>query len=736
MRTDEPTDIVAGLPLESDEPREELEFREYFEVFRRYKWIFLAIVCTIIICGTLFTVTRRKIYQSEAELDVVTQSTSGGKEGSDPVLTSIMALGQGRNVETQVAIISSRDLLQSAFNKLSKQEKLAGFGSESLPTWAYEIGQKRQTDIITVTTSSYKPELAARLANQIANTYLERDQERNSAAARLARIFVEQEKVDLQEKLNTATDEFAKYQVESKLISPSVQVDEGIKELYDSRAIATTAQASIAASDRQLALIDQQIKAASPELQASRLIQENPRFSLLQSKIADLRQQLTNLETVQDFTETSPEVVNKKAEIRAALEELSKIPQTFDYSIGKIRNPILEDLLKDYAVIKSEKLVSDEKLRYANQIIGERTRDMLNYPNLNRVYTKLQQNVAELERTVSSLSDRYYALLIQERSNLPNGVITSPAAIAGGPSSPQVTRSIVLITLLALLVGISVIFAVDKFDTHLHDPQSINRYTGLTTLAAVPETKSVDPENERLFIGSVENNHAFIESFRLLRNNIAFTSPGRTFKVIAITSPGKSEGKSTVCVNLAIAIGMDGHRVLLVDADLRRPSIHAWMGVSRDVGFTSVVVGHSTLDAAVIPTKMENVFCLPSGPLPPNPTEFLNSAKARQVIEEAKTKFDVVVLDCPPSTGLSDTQVISTMVDGMILVVALNTTLRPHLMATTTMLRQAKAPLIGSVLNRIDYRRNTYGYYSYYYYYYYSGYEEEQPKKPKRMFKK
>jgi len=162
------------------------------------------------------------------------------------------------------------------------------------------------------------------------------------------------------------------------------------------------------------------------------------------------------------------------------------------------------------------------------------------------------------------------------------------------------------------------------------------------------------------------------------------------------------------------------------------------MGVSRDVGLTTIVKGLCTAEEAIKVTAYENLYCLPSGPLPPNPTEFLNSQNTRRTIEELADFYDVIIMDSPPSMGLSDVQVISTVADGMILVVTLDSTYKQFLMATIRMLRQAGAPLLGTVLNRIKYQGSSYGYYGYYgYYYYYSAYEEEEsPKRKKRRKKK
>jgi receptor protein-tyrosine kinase len=161
-------------------------------------------------------------------------------------------------------------------------------------------------------------------------------------------------------------------------------------------------------------------------------------------------------------------------------------------------------------------------------------------------------------------------------------------------------------------------------------------------------------------------------------------------------------------------MAMDGRSVVVVDCDLRKPSMHTLMGTDREVGFTSVVTGACTLREAVVPTATEGLSFLPTGPLPPNPTEVLNSQASRNVLATLAEEYDVVLVDCPPSTGLSDIQVIAQLIDGLLLVVSMDQTLKTQLGLTIRTLAQAEAPLIGLVVNRLDMKRQG----NYYYYYY------------------
>jgi capsular exopolysaccharide synthesis family protein len=263
----------------------------------------------------------------------------------------------------------------------------------------------------------------------------------------------------------------------------------------------------------------------------------------------------------------------------------------------------------------------------------------------------------------------------------------------------------------------------ERLDSRVHEQAWVEQVSGLPVLSLVPLVS----EAPLRLLSNEQRNGAMLESFRILRNNISFSGIDRQMKILAVTSPGREEGKSTTVVNLAVAMAMGGKRVLLVDGDMRRPSVHRLMKMPRTYGLTTILTGGSDLEATIMPTEIDNLFCLPSGPTPPNPAEILNSQPSRELFKKLAEMYDVVLLDCPPSIGLSDVQVVATIADGVLLVVSMNETLKPHLYIAIRTLSQVGAPLIGLVLNKMDLTRRGYGY-GYYYYYYSKCYDYAERK--------
>jgi polysaccharide biosynthesis transport protein len=694
---------------------------DYLEVLRRRWWILLLVGSVITVAGTYYTATRPKVYEASAKLIVAGKSQGGA--GSE-ILGNLSALTSNVNVETQLEVLNSPGLLDDAYESLmepgtrERMEKVrrAFLSKQTLPGWASRFENRKDTDVVTVFASSYDPDLAAELANKIMATYFARDKVKNSENIEKARDFVRKQIGVTNIQLMKASKDLADYKIQTGLVASISQIPQGAGEVATLRSQLAADQVSLREEVRRRAVLGKQAKETSPEIPGLRTIQENPEFAAVRQDLATL--QLKLAQQLQEYTPSSIEVQQTRGQIKAEEQHLATVARTILGLVQVQRNPVVDLILSAYATNLSQIAILEERVKGTESILRRLDAEVSTYPLKERKLAGLQLKVDYLTRVYGNLYDRFYGLNIELESALPGGYVVSRARSPKAPTSPNVPRGFMTFLLIGLLVGGAVSLVIDRMDTRIHEPSQVESISGLTPVGAIPESVAMDQAlGGRLFIGGVKHNHAFLESFRLLRHNIAFSSPDRELKLIAVTSAGEAEGKSTVSVNLAIAFAMDGKNVLLVDCDLRRPAIHKWMGIDKEVGFTAVARGQKTLQEAAVVTRFEGVSCLPSGPLPPNPTEFLNSQHSRDLLRLAATLYDVVIVDCPPCTGMSDVQVISTMVDGVLPVVALDSTKKHFLHLTTRMLRQAGAPLIGVVLNHVQNRRNTYGYYSYYYYY-------------------
>lgn len=204
------------------------------------------------------------------------------------------------------------------------------------------------------------------------------------------------------------------------------------------------------------------------------------------------------------------------------------------------------------------------------------------------------------------------------------------------------------------------------------------------------------------------------EAYRTLRTNIQFSTIDNNIRSIVITSPEPSEGKSTIITNLAVAFAQEGKKVILIDADLRKPTIHRYFMKSNRIGLSNLLAGQFTIQQAITDTHIENLSLICSGPIPPNPAEMLNSKRMEQQLLELKDSFDIILLDTPPILAVTDSQVLSAKCDGVVLVLNSGKVKRDTARKAVERLQQVNARMLGVVLNNKERKQNDDSYYYYY----------------------
>jgi capsular exopolysaccharide synthesis family protein len=221
------------------------------------------------------------------------------------------------------------------------------------------------------------------------------------------------------------------------------------------------------------------------------------------------------------------------------------------------------------------------------------------------------------------------------------------------------------------------------------------------------------------------------EAFRTLRTNIQFSSIDDNTKTIVVTSTAPGEGKSTVITNLAVTMSQSGKKTLLIDCDLRKPTVHKKLGIPNHDGLTSILSGAATLQEAVFTTSMPNLHVLTSGPIPPNPSELLGSKKMKALIKDLEQVFDVILLDSPPVVAVTDAQLLATLCQGVMLVASYGNTQKVGLLRAKELLKKVDANILGVVINKVNEKNDSY-YYGKYYNSYYSDNDQSADKKKKK----
>ena len=332
-----------------------------------------------------------------------------------------------------------------------------------------------------------------------------------------------------------------------------------------------------------------------------------------------------------------------------------------------------------------------------------------------------QGQVAALQTQINQWQITYATLLSTLAPRASNYLsVVEPARLPTSPIAPNVPTSVLLATAIGAALAAVGAFLIEYFDDTVKTSEDVTESLGLFSLGAIGHIWAQDPADRLIAAKFPRASHS--EAYRALRTNIQVTNLDKPVKTLLISSTNPKEGKSITAANLAVVMALGGSRVLLVDADLRRPEQHEIFGLSNEFGLVSALLSpDAALDAYLQPTTTENLQVLTTGPLPPNPAELLDSARMQELIERLKERFDVVIFDTPPVLPRIDAAVLARHVDGVMLVVDAGRTRRDSAIRAKNSLAHAGGRLLGVVLNRIS------SHDSYYYYYYYSDSGKKKP---------
>ena len=291
--------------------------------------------------------------------------------------------------------------------------------------------------------------------------------------------------------------------------------------------------------------------------------------------------------------------------------------------------------------------------------------------------------------------------------------VVEPAVVPTSPVKPRVKLNVVLGLFAGLIMAGGLVLLMEYLDDTVKSEQDVERVAGLTTLGAVTR---FGRRGSRQPVSGYGSGSPVAEAYRGIRTSVRFATMDRLGQILLVTSPNAGDGKSTTAANLAVTMASAGKRVVLVDADLRRPTLHQIFNVGNRVGLTSALLSGNGARSSIQPSGFDNLSLLTSGPLPPNPSELLSSARMRDLLEALRREADVVIMDSPPALVLTDATLLAALADGTIVVAQAGRTRSAALRHAVDGLSRATDRLLGVVLNRAG-RRGTPAYYHYSHYY-------------------
>lgn len=684
-------------------------------IIYRQRWLMLAVVILALLGGVIVTLLSTPIYQASAKVTVKPygQFVVEGQD-VDQGFSSIQIYDY---LATQVEVIKSRSMAEAVVADLNlgsrndllgkdiDQSRPPGMSDEkwaeaknamaaTILTGGIVTEVPRQNWVLEIGFQTEDPALAAEIANGYADAFVASGLRNSLKNNRYALDYLKQQIDETRQKLTEAEKVSNGYARNSGIIAEGVSEEGGASSTLTATNLSSI-NARVAAA-RAARIEAEQRWRAIQRLPASELPEEQS-SGVLQGLLADRTAKTTQLiELRQRYNDDFPQIQTLLAQMRV-----------IDGQIERTSNDIKASARSQFLVAQGQEQALQAELA---SLTGERLVEQDQQVELSG----LEREAQALRDQLKSLLDRYNQ--VESAANLEPGTITKidSALVPTSPFSPNIPRNLGLALVLGIAVALGLAVLRETLDDRIRSLDEIEEKLGLRLLGHTPHVES----NE---IGAIGNNRfsALMEAYSSIRAAIDFTLP-RHRNVIQLTSSQAGEGKSTTAVILAELFASLGRRTLLVDADLRRPSVAALLDLEQPkVGFVEVLLGHAELEAAVVRGVHENLDILPVGQVPPNPTEILSSPEMRAFIERYRDQYSLIIFDTCPVLGLADAPILGHLVDGTVFVLEANCLPFGQVRAAIRRLSLGGANIIGVTLTK--YRAlqagQSYGYqYGYYEY--------------------
>jgi capsular exopolysaccharide synthesis family protein len=658
--------------------------REYWRLVYQSRWTVLSIAIIVTTMVALATFLQTEIYRATAAVEVQprSKSISPNADFSQIGASSWNWSAEDKYINTQLEVIRSKGVAQET---LEREGLVNDPRFKDLPDPAGALTARMtlrvlpETYIVELSVDDPDPAMATLLANGVAKAYIAMNV--TSAVANARQVI---EELGLQ--IKPIQQEIADKELERLNLSKDAN-------LYTSDAQGTSIGARIAQLESELTSLQirlgerESILKAIDEIEAAGGSYESLPVVANDKIIIGLKEEAYNLE--QELEEMSAAFRAGHPKTVAARSALAEVPR----KIGAEAERIISKTRTEYAVDKRREQDLREQL--------QRTRsEGLGLSETQSRMDALDAEIRELRRIYELITTRIKEIDLNQNTIINNLRIHELATEPTYPVRPRKVLNLAAGLLLGLFLGVGSAFFIDYLDNTIRNSEDIERYLNLPLLAMVPRS-------DDHMAAAVQ------EAMQTLRTSILFASKGRTLKSVLVTSAGPGEGKSRTAVNLARTLANGGDRVLLVDADLRRPTVHKHLNLLRDGGVTNYMMGREGGDTWRHLTKKgddnDNLDVLTCGPLPPKPVELFGAERFSDLIAQLRREYHWVIIDSPPVASLADTLVLGTLAEMTVVVIQHKKNDRELVLRSVDQLRNVDANLVGAVLNAVDLRHVGYG---------------------------
>jgi exopolysaccharide transport family protein len=743
VREMQPAGADLGRPISTriypELPSQESALGEYIRVLVKRKWTVLACLIAIVSVVAIASLKMPKIYEASGSIKIGKADSGLANFSNAPTFN--LDYYDPTELETEVKVLQS-DLLALQVVKDLGLDRRPDFGGKtatlpssldlapdplqsdpaltsamiSLFRGNLKVTLAPNTHIVEVRFRSPDKDLAANVVNKLMDDYTENNFKSRFNSTMETADWLKGQLVDLEMKVETSQEKLVRYQKEHEILGMDEKQNITTQKLDELNKALTAAESERMDKESVYRLVESgdadTIVSAASVLDAAGAGTQSASGLLesLRAREADVKIQAAELST--QFGPSFPKV----AQLNTQLKEIdTQILGETRKIAGKIRGQYM-------AALQRENMLHDafEKQKQEANKLNE---SAITYSILKR---DLDTNRQLYEGLLEKLKEAGVSAAFKSNTSR----IVDVARVPMAPSEPNIPRNLLFALMLGLTSGVGLAFLLEGLDNTVRTSEQAQMISGLPPLGMIPmgsRTAREGPNAKRLVIATskeavelvtqVRPQSQMAESYRALRTSLLLSNLGAPPKVIMITSALPQEGKTTTSINCAVVLAQKGIRVLLIDADLRRPSIHKTLGMGPRSGLSNVLTGSATLQQTITRSPiLPNLSVLPAGTPPPNPAELLASPNMRDVLEELRAQYDHIVIDTPPTLSVTDAVVLSPRADAIVLVIRSGHTTKQALRRSRDILMQVNAKVSGVLLNAVDLSSPDY-----YYYYEYQG---------------
>jgi len=757
---------------------QDLDISGYLRAFFKGKWIILTVFVASLLISIFIAYSQPDVYESTTTLILRNPSSSAS------VIVSFTTDKDAEDRGNEIQILKSRTLSEEvAYELVQAVYQNPNTRADTLEIIKDESGNIAPIDVIAtrvrngvdvklakgstfmeVSFRAKNPSEAALVSRTIVKVYEDRKKKSASKAATALRVFLQEQLEQKRGKLLDSEERLQRYMEEQRVVAIGEESNRMIERYSDALAKVDEAEVMLNALTASLNAYKQEMTSLEPKLANAAVQASTENYTKLFQQIIAQKQ------VERDKILSDPNQDNQNVQL-----QLQQFDKEIDIYKQKLQAEFEQQVKDGYANIQYPEYyqeVAKKKLATELEIIGIQSRltaykklaeeydkAFLKTPAKNIEFARLQRNAQTYQELYNLLEKRYQEALISEEQT-PSGIEVVDLAVPEyNPVAPKRGVTITFGVIIGLLLGVGIVLLIHGLDQSIHTPEQAEKLG--TLLATIPVIETFDenlrakastnvkviegPETESRKIASHLVTHfdpksSVSEAYRALRTSLLFSRVStveadgtKLGSLFGTTSSAPKEGKSTTISNLAITVAQGGQKVLLIDCDLRRPVLHAVFGYNKEPGITNYLVGRATVDDIIRTSPIRNLDVVTSGTIPPNPSELIGSVRMKEFLAEMQKRYDLILIDTPPVIAVTDAQVVSTLVDGMIIVISSGVTQTELAKRSKDLILKVGGKIVGLVLNNFDIY-NTYGSYYKYYRYYNYYYESKNPQPLKKTF--